>query len=305
MREIIGVIELSSNAIRAWAVTCDPICRQIIEEHDPPYTTDLRLGEVVFEHGYVPDGVIRSLAAFLKQVVLAMRSAGCQRIRMIGTEAMRRASNQAAVCAAVFEATAVPVQVLTGEDEARLMLRGIQTVLPQLHRAVVGDLGAGSTELALIENAQLQSLQSLPLGHLRVYLEMKRQGMARPEEQAEAFIRECWCQRLHNLFVLDGQDALDLVFCGGVAKQYAKLSASWYQTPAHCLPVARLEDCIARLAQLSLEERVAVGVKRRRVDTIVVGGHILLHICRQAQTTRLFTPGVGLKHGVLDELLAS
>ncbi len=67
----------------------------------------------------------------------------------MATAAIRQASNREELCAAIERAAGVPVEVLSGEDEARLAFVGATKTLRQAPEGEVAvvDVGGGSTEV--------------------------------------------------------------------------------------------------------------------------------------------------------------
>src|SRR3989442_13010695 len=84
---------------------------------------------------------------------------------MVATSAVREATNGRAFVAAVERATGRRVEVVSGEEEARLVLRGVRSGLQGLAGTLVTfDIGGGSTEYILADPARNLATVSLPLG---------------------------------------------------------------------------------------------------------------------------------------------
>jgi exopolyphosphatase/guanosine-5'-triphosphate,3'-diphosphate pyrophosphatase len=95
------------------------------------------------------------------------RAAGAERIRVVGTSAIRQLANGDELIAAIRAASGVDVEVLSGEDEARLAFAGATRALAGAHEAqiAVADVGGGSSEVALGTLAGgVRWSASLPLG---------------------------------------------------------------------------------------------------------------------------------------------
>jgi exopolyphosphatase/guanosine-5'-triphosphate,3'-diphosphate pyrophosphatase len=99
--------------------------------------------------GIGPRKVSEVAEAVAGQVRVA-REAGAERIRTVGTHAIRQAPNRADLLAAIEREAGVQVEVLSGDEEARLAFRGATgTLLGQPPAGEIGvvDVGGGSTEL--------------------------------------------------------------------------------------------------------------------------------------------------------------
>jgi exopolyphosphatase / guanosine-5'-triphosphate,3'-diphosphate pyrophosphatase len=90
--------------------------------------------------------------------------------RIVATSAVRDAGNRAAFAARVRAAVGVPLEILSGDDEARLIARGVQTdpALGGLRDFVLADLGGGSLECIRYAAGRVEQAVSLPLGSVRL-----------------------------------------------------------------------------------------------------------------------------------------
>jgi exopolyphosphatase/guanosine-5'-triphosphate,3'-diphosphate pyrophosphatase len=89
---------------------------------------------------------------------------------LVATSAVREASNGREFCAQVQAATGHPVRVLTGEEEANYIGRGLTAdpALEQLQEFYVFDLGGGSLECLAFRRRTIEQATSLPLGCVRL-----------------------------------------------------------------------------------------------------------------------------------------
>lgn len=90
--------------------------------------------------------------------------------RIVATSAVRDAANRADFAARVQAATGTPLAILSGDDEARLIARGIQTdpALDGAKEFCIADLGGGSLECIRYENGTIAQAVSLQLGAVRL-----------------------------------------------------------------------------------------------------------------------------------------
>ena len=91
------------------------------------------------------------------------------KIRAISTSAVREAKNQKEFIKTVFEKTGIRVEVADGQDEAKLIFRGIQKALDVNDKKVLCvDIGGGSTEFIYAENGKIHFAESIKLGAVRL-----------------------------------------------------------------------------------------------------------------------------------------
>ena len=98
-------------------------------------------------------------------------------LRTVATAAVREALNRDEFVARVKSASGLTVEVISGDDEARLAGLGVIAGIPEAD-GVVGDLGGGSLELIRISAGQVHDRISLPIGSLKLDALRKTNGRA-------------------------------------------------------------------------------------------------------------------------------
>jgi exopolyphosphatase/guanosine-5'-triphosphate,3'-diphosphate pyrophosphatase len=123
------------------------------------------IGRSLGEGGLIPFEKVEETAGVVAEQVERARELGADRIRAVATAAIRRAQNPRELVDAVEREAGLPLEVLTGEDEARLAFRGAARAAGVLGRLAVIDVGGGSTEIAIgAAGAQLLHVESIPIG---------------------------------------------------------------------------------------------------------------------------------------------
>jgi exopolyphosphatase/guanosine-5'-triphosphate,3'-diphosphate pyrophosphatase len=134
-------IDIGSNTTRLLVAECEGgALREVLQQR-----VFTRLGA---KGGIGPEKVTVCAETVATQVRIA-RELGVERLRVVGTHAIRQAPNRDELQAAVAAAAGVRVEVLSGEDEARLAFVGATHTLGHLPLGEVGvvDVGGGSTEI--------------------------------------------------------------------------------------------------------------------------------------------------------------
>jgi exopolyphosphatase/pppGpp-phosphohydrolase len=89
------------------------------------------------------------------------RTYGASEIIAVGTSAIREAKNQREFLEQLHEETGLNVKVITGQEEARLICRGVSSGIDiGEEKAIFIDLGGGSTEIAIGDQHKCFSLNS-------------------------------------------------------------------------------------------------------------------------------------------------
>lgn len=101
------------------------------------------------EGGQIPSDAVAELAAIVAAHARVARQHAVSEVRVVGTAAIRAASNRDELCAAVHSACGIHVEVLTGEQEAQLAFAGALATLAAPPEGAIGviDVGGGSCEL--------------------------------------------------------------------------------------------------------------------------------------------------------------
>src|SRR5471032_2464782 len=89
-------------------------------------------------------------------------------VRVVATSAMRVARNSAAFLPAAEQAVGYPIEIISGEEEGRLIYMGVANALalPGERRLVI-DIGGGSTELILGRGQEIERVESFSVGTVK------------------------------------------------------------------------------------------------------------------------------------------
>ena len=125
----------------------------------------LRLAEHLDESGAVNDSGVAALTRFVGDALVVAEDKGCEEMLGFATSAVRDASNSEDVLEHVKQQTGVDIEVLPGEDEARLTFLAVRRWFGwSSGRLAVFDIGGGSLEIAVGSDEAPDVAQSLPLG---------------------------------------------------------------------------------------------------------------------------------------------
>lgn len=113
----------------------------------------------------IPPEKLEETAAVVAAQTERARELGAERIRAVATAAIRRAENARELVDAIEREAGLPLEVLQGEDEARLAFRGAARAAGVLGRLAVIDVGGGSTEIAIgTAGGSVVHVESIPVG---------------------------------------------------------------------------------------------------------------------------------------------
>ncbi|MFJ6987354.1 MULTISPECIES: Ppx/GppA family phosphatase [unclassified Streptomyces] len=158
----LGVLDVGSNTVHLLVVDAHPgACP--VPAHS--FKVELRLAELLDADGAIgPEGVDR-LIAVIQEALQAAEDKGVEDVLPFATSAVREAGNADAVLARVRAETGVELQVLTGEEEARLTFLAARRWFGwSAGKLLVLDIGGGSLEIAYGIDEEPDAAVSLPLG---------------------------------------------------------------------------------------------------------------------------------------------
>jgi exopolyphosphatase / guanosine-5'-triphosphate,3'-diphosphate pyrophosphatase len=125
----------------------------------------LRLAEHLNADGAIDDAAIQQLITFITESQRLAEDKGATEVMAFATSAIRDATNGDAVLRHVMDATGQRIDVLSGEDEARITFLAVRRWFGwSTGRLLVVDIGGGSLELASGSDESPDVAISLPLG---------------------------------------------------------------------------------------------------------------------------------------------
>ena len=254
-----------------------------------------RLGSARDAHGEIGEQKVAEVAAVVARQVALAREHGVDRPRIVATSAVREAVNAAALTAAVSAACGMTLEILTGEDEARLAFAGAIGMLasPPPGLLAVVDVGGGSTEIVVGTRAEGAKWSvSLPLGSCTV---TDRDLPSDPPSGRElTLLRQKLLRAFSDIQAPPPEYAYAV---GGSATSLQRLVGGVLSSDA----LAR--GLQALVTRPSAEVALALGLHAERAR-LLPAGLLLLDAASRALNAPLQLAGGGLREGVVLEQLA-
>ena len=302
-----AAIDIGSNSVRMLAADVLPGGEIQILASDREVT---RLGASVFRSGMISHEAMGVVCGVLSRMAEAYRRFDVIGVRAVATAAVRDASNSRQFLELASEAIGAPVEVISGQEEARLIHLGVQSRWPhRRHRILLVDVGGGSAEIVLSENGRIQEAFSRPLGAVRLTSVFLNSDPPDPTQlhQLEQFIDE----KLATVYRRIGNLECDRMIA-------TSSTAAALVCAANRIPRARRDEADRRratrsqisrlfrqLAEGSREERVRIpGIGPRRAEIIVAGVAVLHRIVEQFRLPSLYYSTAGVRDGIIADLAA-
>lgn len=176
----LGVLDVGSNTVHLLVVDAHVGARPL-----PAFSKklELRLAEHEDSNGVLAAQAVDQLVEFIRDSQYVAEDMGVTEFMAFATSAIREASNGDAVLADVENRTGVRLQVLSGNDEARLTFLAVRRWYGwSSGRLLVLDIGGGSLEIAAGDDEEPDLAISLPLGAGRLTRTYLHHDPPTPEE---------------------------------------------------------------------------------------------------------------------------
>ncbi len=223
-------------------------------------------------------------------------------VRAVATNTLRVARNARDFLASAQAVLGVPIEVISGHEEARLIYRGASSTLPHDGRQrLVIDIGGGSTECIIGRDAEALLLESIDRGCVATTREHFPEGRveARRFEVARRHARAAFADIVARFRVRGWRQA---VGTSGTAKALTQIARQQFGEPS--LTRARLESMIGALLEAVDPDRLDwAGLKPERRPVLAGGLAVMAAVFDEFGLDSIDYCSGALRQGVLLELL--
>lgn len=235
----------------------------------------------------------------LKDFSAILKSHHVQSLRAVGTAALRRAANRQQFIEQVYQQTGISIEIIDGEEEARLTAIGVLAVIsPRPDNAVIVDIGGGSTELICLLDGRICAQRSYPLGVVRLAEEYSCRHQRQQAIESELTSFRSALQQLFS-----SSQPVELIGTAGTMTSLAALDLKLtHYDPAvinnHRLSLRWMHSLNNQLEPLSATEREQLpGMEQGRGDLILPGLLLATAIAAVLRVTHLTVADAGLLEG--------
>ena len=244
-----------------------------------------RLGQGVDATGALAEEAMDRVFAVLGDYRAKIDAHGADLTTAVLTSAVRDASNGEAFTKTVRERFGLDAQTIPGAEEAALTFLGATSEREPAGESVVIDIGGGSTELVVGRGSDVSFFVSLQVGVVRQTERHLHDDPPTPDQLTElaAEVEQLILEHVPEDVRARVEHAIAVA---GTATSSAAIDLALDPYDAakvhgHVLSLARLDELLARLAQMANEERrEIVGLHPDRAPTIVAGIVVLVEVLR-------------------------
>ncbi len=226
------------------------------------------------------------------------------KVKALGTAALRTASNGPALVEQVLEQTGIAIELIDGNEEARLICEGVRLAVPITSKPVlIMDIGGGSVEF-IIANDQTQFwAQSFPIGVAVLYKTFHKSNpiSAKEIQEVDSFLKTM----LQPLSAeLDNYDVGQLVGASGTFDVLEEILVTEKPTPYFApIPATQFLPVYDRFLSTTLEERFADSdIPDQRAELIIVALILIKFVLELSSVSSIWVSAFAMKEGVLADL---
>lgn len=284
----LAAIDIGSNAMRLLITRIMPGNNTLPEFKKVEFIRiPLRLGDDVFTLGRISDEKKELFLMAINAFRMVMDIHHVTIYKACSTSAMREAANSPQIVKAVEKKFNIHIDVISGAEESRLILKSVLRNLPQKGSFMNIDVGGGSTEITVITDGVPQASESFPIGTVRLM-----EGVVPGETWKEV---EDWV-KIHTRKT-PGLKAL------GTGGNISKLYRMGGYSGGRFMPIEVLESLYENISATAIKDRIyTLRLNPDRADVIEHAAKIYLHIMKWAKVKEIMAPQAGLKEGIVLDL---
>lgn len=233
-----------------------------------------------------------------------------QKVYAFGTSALRNANNKQDIIDRIKKEYGFDVNVISGEEEARLIYLGVKSAMPLgADKSLVMDIGGGSVEFVIGNESKIFWKRSFEIGAQRLLEEYHKNDPITLEElkilhqQFESVLKPLFSAlNSHKPTSLVGSsgtfDTLSDIYC---IQNKIKKEISAPETP---LTFEGFQEIYAELLTKNREARMKIpGMIELRVDMIVVACAMIDFMLKKYLFKKIRVSSYALKEGVLADIM--
>jgi exopolyphosphatase / guanosine-5'-triphosphate,3'-diphosphate pyrophosphatase len=298
----LAAVDAGSNAIRlAIARATSPEDIQILENE----RASVRLGHNAFTRRILDDDTIARASRAFRHFRSRMDHHHVSAYRAVATAAAREARNYRKLLDRIRRKSGIELEVISSEEEARLVCAAVHWALAdRVQPRLIFDLGGGSLEMNFFDRGELQRRIGLPLGTIRLMETYSIQGRI-DEDRARRLQHHVMALMRSALPSPPNLSRAIAVACGGNAEALARLAAGTPIERTPTISVRLLRDQMWRLLDLDVPGRMRVfRLRRDRAEVVGIAAVIINTIAKWLDLRCLLVPGVGVREGLLLQIVS-
>lgn len=270
-----GVISIGTNSTRALVAALNGTTQVLLAR-----SIGTRIGEGLKERGRLEVEPMRRTLDAVREHIDAVRELTGD-VCAIATSALRRADNGELFASRVQEIVGAPLEIISGEEEARRSFIGAVSAIDTNLQATFGvlDVGGGSAEYAAGNKQHVSQIVSCEIGAVRLTEAVPELAGTRGPIDDAAIARACEIAHESTEPIAQFPSVDRAVLVGGSATTAIAVQRGNREMFDYAeMSRAKLRDLIGLLRASNLQARKALpGMNPQRAD-ILLGGLLIIDV---------------------------
>lgn len=294
---LLAVMDLGSNSFKMTVAQWAPELSR-----SKPFVTvhkerhPIQLGKSVFSQGRISERDFKAGLKALKKMQARLKDFSSPVLKVVATSAIRDASNGRDFVLQARSELGLPIQVISGAEEASLIASGLEWEYRTAKRGLLIDIGGGSTEIASFGSGwKTPFRQSLRMGSVRATV----QYFGAKSHVSELEIRQklrAQCRFPANL------KPKFVVGSAGTIQSIGKILCD--ATDKKVISLRKLDAWIAKNWNKKSDwVETTYGIQPSRARVVVAGAFVLSEVMRALKISQLSLTSMTLRDGVLVKLV--
>ncbi len=298
----LAIIDLGTNSVRFDVVEL----RNDGDEAVRLYREKLmiRLGEGVFLKRRLDPKVVETCVLAFQSFRRTMDDFRVNRVVAFGTAALRVARDGDRFIKLLKSRSGISLKVISGDEEARLIARGILKNEANLRgRFALIDIGGGSTEISICQGREVLHSASFPLGTASLQQVFLKTIPPDLESGSIENLRRHIRSMLVYKFVSEEWPSVKRVLgSSGTVRAVARLNRRHFG--ADIVRKRELGELVEKMKSRSRDELARIpGMESRRLDMILAGAILLQEAMQALNAEKVEPTEYSLRDGILDQEL--
>ncbi|WDZ97821.1 Ppx/GppA phosphatase family protein [Herbaspirillum sp. WKF16] len=293
-----AAVDLGSNSFRLHIGKYEDGGIRVIKSARDP----IRLAAGLDKNGHLTEQACKTAIDSLTRFRAILRDYSLNAVRVVATNTLRVAKNASELLPELERAIGYPVEIISGEEEGRLIYMGVAGVLaaPQEERMVI-DIGGGSTEVVRGLGGHIRHVESFGIGTVNQSLAFFPDGAI----TAAAFERAIISARSHvedAVHLFSFSDSVNVYGSSGTMRAIADTIGRNAMGDGR-ITLSSLEDLMQRLIDFGHVSRIELdGMKPDRAGVIMGGLAVLIGFMQEFGIEVVTPVEAGLRMGVMWDL---
>jgi exopolyphosphatase/guanosine-5'-triphosphate,3'-diphosphate pyrophosphatase len=268
----------------------------------------VRLGREAFTEGHLSQETIRAACDTLRDFKKVMDTYGVVHYRAVATSAVRESSNSETFLDRLLMSTGLDVEVLDAPEENRLTISAVMDSMrgePALAQAksILVEVGGGSTDIAVLNEGELQQSGTFPLGSIRLRAGLPS-GSSKQEQQVRFFRRQIAASLANLKRELDIRDAEHCIALGGDVRFAARaITGSSQKERLSFISRNAFSEFLDSLLRLTVDGLVQkYSIPYLDAETLAPALQTYLQILKETKASDIIISDASIRAGILQDL---